>query len=457
MGARIVDSSLYGHLWGTPESRAIFDESARLQGWLDVLVALARAQAEEGVIPEDAARAIQDGAAVERLDLDFVSKETRRTGHSTLGVIRGLQRVLPEEAREWVYYGATVQDVTDTWTATAIKRVGELVWRDLGEIEDACLELASAHRDTLMPGRTHGQTGAAITFGWKAAGWADEVRRHRERLREGRSRWLVCQLGDAVGTLAFFGDRGLAIRRRFAEHLGLAEPAISWTSARDRVAEFGGLLASVAAMTARIGNEIYQLQRPEIGELTEGSSRDTVGSITMPHKHNPEISEHLVTLARLVRASAQVLLEGMVTEHERDGRSWKAEWVALPEVCILTATSVAMGSDLVRNLEVNAETMRVNAEAGGWFSSEALLARLAPKLGKHRAQQLLQDVLDDAVQRGSDLAGAVLSSKALRDHLEEEEIAALIARPGTGFAAEMVNEVVRRAKEARAEEEDTWS
>jgi adenylosuccinate lyase len=153
----------------------------------------------------------------ERLDLAFVAEETRRTGHSTLGLIRGLQRILPASAAEWVYYGATVQDLTDTWTALAMRSVGSILWRDLRSVERLLLELAERHRDTAMAGRTHGQAGSPITFGLKAASWADEIGRHLERLRQGASRWLVGQLAGGVGTLAFFGESGLELRRRFCE------------------------------------------------------------------------------------------------------------------------------------------------------------------------------------------------------------------------------------------------
>jgi adenylosuccinate lyase len=364
VGARITDSALYGHLWGTEELRSIFDEPARIQSWLDILAVLARAQAEEGLMPGDKADAIAQHAQFQLLDLAAISEATRRTGHSTLGLIRGLQEVLPPEAREWVYYGATVQDLTDTWTALTMKRVGAAVWRDLRLVEAALLELAEQHRDTLMVGRTHGQPGAPITFGYKVAGWADEIRRHLHRLREGSDRWLVGQLGGAVGTLAFFGDRGLPLRRRFCALLGLADPGISWLSSRDRVEEFVHLLTLAASTVARMGNEIFELQRPEIGELREPASPEIVGSITMPHKRNPEMSEHLVTLSRLIRASAGVLLESIVQEHERDGRSWKAEWVAFPEVCLLTATALDLAHRILADLEVDAEAMRRNLSGG---------------------------------------------------------------------------------------------
>jgi adenylosuccinate lyase len=360
VSARITDSTMYSHLWGTPELRAVFDEEARIQGWLDVLAGLARAQAREGLVPTAAAEAITRTARVELLDLDRVAAGTRETGHSTLGLIHELRRVLPEGAREHVYVGATVQDVTDTWTSLAIRRVGGIVWRDLRAIEDRLLDLAVQHRDALIAGRTHGQPGAPATFGWKAASWADEVRRHLERLREGSDRWLVAQLGGGLGTLVDFGADPLAVRARFAADLGLGDPTISWLSSRDRLAEFGHLLALVCGTLARIGEEVYELQRPEIGELGEPRADTVVGSITMHHKRNPEGSEHLDTLARLVRANAGVLTESVVSQHERDGRAWKAEWVALPEVCLLTGSALAIGRRLVDGLEVNTDRMTQN-------------------------------------------------------------------------------------------------
>ena len=452
----MTDSTLYRHLWGTDETRAIFDEPARLRSWLDILVALADAQAELGIVPAEAAQAIRTGAVVERLDLSFVASETRRTGHSTLGLIHGLQRILPASAAEWVYYGITVQDLTDTWTALAMRSVGSILWRDLRAVERLLLGLAERHRDTPMAGRTHGQGGSPITFGFKAASWADELGRHLERLRQGASRWLVGQLAGGVGTLAFFGEAGPRLRHRFCERLGLADPGMSWTTSRDRLAEFTALLAMVSGTLARIGNEVYQLQRPEIGELREATRPGAVGSITMPHKRNPETAEHLVTLWRLVRAAAGTTQEGMVQEHERDGRGWKAEWVAFPEACQLTVTALDLARGLLEGLEVDERRMAGNLLAhGGYAASEALLAALAPRVGKHRAQDLLQRVLGEARRQGRSLEEAAAGSEVARE-LMTGEFRSLLERPQTGAAGAIVDEVVRRAVERRAAEPEAW-
>ena len=455
MGARLTDSALYGHLWATDELRAVFDEQARLRSWLEILVTLAEAQAELSVIPVEAAEAIRDAASVDALDLEFVAAETVATGHSTLGLIHGLQRVLPPEAREWVYYGGTVQDLTDTWTALAMRRVGEVAWRDLRAIEDSVLELARQHRDTPMAGRTHGQPGAPITFGLKAATWADEVSRHLDRLREGMPRWSVGQLAGAVGNLAFFGDRGLELRHAFCDRLGLGDPGISWTTTRDRPAEFTLVLSMIAGTMGRIGNEVYQLQRPEIGEVRESASPSGVSSITMPHKRNPELAEHLVTLARLVRVEATVLLEGMVAEHERDGRGWKAEWVALPEVCLLTGAALSFCRRVLEGLEVDVEGMRRNLEASSFSASERVLAALSPTLGKHRAQARLQELLAQARRDGGSLQDALMADDEIGGRLSDDVVSSL-AQTDTGAAAAMVDEVLARAARARADEPERW-
>jgi adenylosuccinate lyase len=455
VGARIAESALYGHLWGTDELRGVFGEEARIRDWVWILVQLAEAQAELGIIPKRAAAAIARTATTGRLDLTRVARATRETGHSTLGLIQGLQEVLPVEAADWIYYGATVQDLTDTWTARAIRRVGAVVWRDLRAIEAELLDLAEGHRDTPMAGRTHGQPGAPVTFGWKVAGFADEVRRHLDRLREGAPRWLVGQLGGAVGTLAFYGDPGPELRRRFCERVGLGDPGISWLASRDRVAEFVLVMALVASTLGRLGNEILELQRPEIAEVSEPATPGAVGSITMPHKRNPELSEHLVTLSRLVRANAGVVLEGLVAEHERDGRGWKAEWVALPEVCLLTGVALEIGRRVVGGLEVDAEAMRRNLDApGGMLGSEHLLASLAPGLGKHRAQALLQEALAAGRQKGLRLEEAVAASEDLRPHVPAD--VGHSSDPDVGAAGAMVDEIVGRARLARSKERDTW-
>ena len=166
--AHPADSAIVGHLWTTPEASALFSDAGRTQAWLQILAALAQAQADAGLIPTGAAAAIRAHADVALLDLDLVAEQTRRTGHSTMGLITALRAVLPEQAREWVYYGATVQDLSDTWFALVSRAVGDIAERDVTRMRDRALALAGQYRDTPMCGRTHGQPGLPVTFGFKA-------------------------------------------------------------------------------------------------------------------------------------------------------------------------------------------------------------------------------------------------------------------------------------------------
>jgi adenylosuccinate lyase len=438
------DSAVYGHLWGTPELHDLLDDTGRTRGWLAVLAALARAQAKLGLIPDAAADAV-GRLRVEDVDLAAVAAGTRATGHSTLGLIRELRTLLPPDAREFVYYGATVQDVTDTWFATVFRAVLDVLERDVTRCRAAALALARAHRDTVCCGRTHGQPGLPVTFGFKAAVWASELGRHRERIAQARPRLQVVQLGGALGTLEFFGDAGIELLTGFADELDLGVPETPWITARDRVAEFATLLALVTGTLSKIGNEIYELQRPELGELSEPFTPGQVGSITMPHKRNPELAEHLDTLGRVVRANAGLAIEGMTALHERDGRGWKAEWLLVPESSLLSGAALGYAARLLEGLVVHGERMRANLDAQrGYVLSEPVLRRLSAKLGKHAAHEAVYAATMAGLEKGVDLATALRDAGLVADGaLTEDELAEALDPAGAlGAATAFVDRVL---------------
>jgi len=439
------DSAVYRHLWSTDEVRALLDDTGRTQRWLDILAALAESQAEHGIVPAAAAAEISQHARVELVDLDRVAAETRATGHSTLGLIRVLREALPPSCAEWVYVGATVQDITDTWFALVMRDMLDVVERDVARCRAAAAGLAREHRDTLMCGRTHGQPGLPITFGYKAAVWVGELDRHLERIAQARPRLQVAQLGGALGTLEFWGEQGPALLDTFASKLGLGVPDMPWITARDRLAEFATLLAFVTGTLGKIGNEIYELQRPEIGELAEPFTSGQVGSITMPHKRNPELAEHLDTLARCVRADAGTALEGLVALHERDGRGWKAEWLWLPEMCLLTAAALSFAARLLEGLQVNEARMRANLDAQrGYPMSEPVMRLLAARLGKHVAHERVYAATMTGIENGVDLATALRDAGLVGPEAlsEDELVAALDPHGALGATGAFVDRVL---------------
>ena len=278
--------------------------------------------------------------------------------------------------------------------------------------------------------------------------WAAELLRHRERIAQARPRLQVVQLGGALGTMEFWGPAALDLLDSFAARLELGVPETPWITARDRVAEFATLLALVTATLAKIGNEIFELQRPELGELSEPFTQGQVGSITMPHKRNPELAEHLDTLGRVVRANAGLAVEGMTALHERDGRGWKAEWLILPErASLLTGAALGFAARLLEGLQVHAGRMRANLDAQrGYVLSEPVLRLLTERIGKHAAHDAVYQATMAGLDAGVDLATAVRDAGLVGPGLltEDELAAALEPAHALGAATAFVDRILAR-------------
>ena len=454
MPSHISESLIYRNSWGTDESRAIFDDVPRTRSWLEILATLAEVQAEVGLIP--AKEAVKVAEACRHLDLDTeffeeVRKGFEATNHTTLGLIRAVQQRCPDQSGEWLYYGATVQDLSDTWTMMALGRMWSIVFREMRELEANLLTLAEKHRDVVMSGRTHGQPGLPITFGFKAAVWAREARRHISRLKEIRPRLGVGQLAGGVGSLSSLGPQAFELQEKFFARLGLRPPDVSWTTARDVLVEWFQILTLVSGTMDKIGHEVYNLQRAEIGEITEGFVSGTVGSITMPHKRNPEIAEHLGTLARVIRYNTALLAESQVHDHERDGRAWKSEWAVLAETNMAAAKMLALTNTMTAHLVVHPERALANLEASrGFVLSEAVMLALADRVGKQSAHTLVYETAMKAHDADRPLKDAVLDNPAIRQHLSTEAIEDLFDyRRHTGRCRELVDRVVEMAKKER--------
>ena len=426
MSVWTINSRVYGHAWSTQALRDIFEDRPRTMAWLEILAVLAEVQAEFGLILKKDAdeiaatcRAIDvDGAFLDELAAGY-----RKTGHSTMGLIEAVQKRCPGTSGEWFYYGATVQDLTDTWLMTALKQARQIIAADLEELSQALEDLARSHRDTVMAGRTHGQQGLPITFGFKAAGWLCEVRRHAARLQENASRMDVGQLCGGVGSLSSLGTDALELQARFCERLGLKAPAMSWTVSRDQFAEWTNVLVLISATTDRIGHEVYNLQRSELGEVSEGFVEGTVGSITMPHKRNPETAEHLGTLFRVARTHAAIVAESLVHDHERDGRSWKSEWHSLPELTMSTGKALELLKKMIANLIVHEDRMLANLEAAkGYTLSEAVMLALAGRIGKQSAHKLVYKAAMRAQEQGAALKDTLLCEDAIMTHFTLDEV-----------------------------------
>jgi 3-carboxy-cis,cis-muconate cycloisomerase len=445
--SHFIDFQLFGDQFSTPEIRAVFEERTMLQRWLDVEAALAGAQADLQLIPREAADAIARAARVENLDFVTIKRDLAVTAHPLVPVVRELARVAGEGGR-WVHWGATTQDVLDTAMVLQVKTAHEILRRDLFTLTQELADLAEAHRDTLMAGRTHAQQALPITFGFKVATWVAECLRQIERLDEAAPRLFVGELGGAVGTLAGFGPHGEAVQRKALERLGLGVPLIAWHASRDTIAEFVAHLALTGGTLARVANEVIQLQRSEIGELEEPFALGKVGSSTMPHKRNPAHAERIVAIGRLLRGLAATALETTVAAHERDMSVGRAEWVLVPEAACLAAAALHWSLVVVRGLRVNTGRMKENLNRlGGLLLSEPVMLKLGETIGRNEAHDLVYGVAMKAVDGLGSFRELLLADPRISAALTPEALDELLDPAAyTGLAGAFVDRVVREAR-----------
>lgn len=447
MPAHILDSRFLGDLYGTLEMRAVFDDLALLQRWLDAEVALAEAEAELGLIPAAAAREIAAKARAEKLDHARIKELVDRTVHPIVPVIRALAEACEGGAGEYVHWGATTQDIMDTGSVLQVKQAAGILDDRLADLCGVLADLARRHRDTAMAGRTHGQQALPVTFGFKAAVWLAECLRHRERLAQLEPRVLVGQFAGAAGTLASVSENGLAIQEKMMARLGLDVPVIGWHTARDGIAEFVAWLGLVASTMGKIAQEIVDLQRTELAEVEEPQEEGKVGSSTMPHKRNPMLCEAVVALGKLVRQQVPAALDAMGHSHERSWTCEHVEWSVVPEACVMTDGAVNWTAKVLRGLAVKPERMRANLDAlGGLMLSERVMLALGKKIGRQSAHDLVHACARTSVEEVQAFREVLAADARVAKHLPAAQIDALLD-PGsyTGLAGAFVDRVLAQA------------
>jgi 3-carboxy-cis,cis-muconate cycloisomerase len=448
MPAHVIDSLFFRDLFGTSAMRAVFDDIALLQKWLDYEAALARAQASLGMFHSTIADEITRQGRAEWFDPPRLKQEIDSTVHPLIPVIRALAERCSPDARRYVHWGATTQDVMDTALVLQMRDGLALIEVAMAELDEHLAHLARTYRDTPIAGRTHGQQALPTTFGAKAAGWLAELRRHAERLAQARPRILTGQFGGAVGTLAGLGESTVdpfAVQTALMRELDLGVPVIAWHNSRDTIAECALLLCQMAAFAGRIAHEVIDLQKSELGEVEEPFTSDKVGSSTMPHKRNPMLCEAVVTLARLCRDKAATAIDTLVwNEHERDWASFQMEWAYVPEVFIMSHAALTLIGQIIAGLRVNPDRMRRNLDlTGGLLLAERVMFALATHIGRGAAHEIVHDCAMRALDSGETFQAVLCTDERVYAWLSCETIAALLDPVSyTGIAAQNVDRVL---------------
>ena len=411
--------------YGSAEMRKIFEEDARVQKLLDVEAALAWAHAEVGNIPRRDAEKIAKMATTQHVKLERVKAIEKEIKHDVAALVRALAEVCGPSGA-YVHLGATSYDVVDTANSLQLKDAMDIIEKKLTYLRSILQEKTARYKGTVMIGRTHGQHALPITLGFKFAVWTSEVSRHLERLQGCRDRVLVGKMSGAVGTQAGLGEHAPRIQELVMKRLGLRAAEISTQIVqRDRYAELICLLALLATSLENFATEIRELQRPEIGEVSESfEAEKQVGSSTMPHKRNPETCERVCGLARIVRSLAVPAMENVVTWHERDLTQSSAERFIFPEACILTDYLVDLMTGIISNLKVDEQRMLQNIQLSqGRAMSEAVMMALTRKgVNRQEAHELLRKLTIKSEAEKKPFREILLGDGFVCGKLSEKEI-----------------------------------
>jgi 3-carboxy-cis,cis-muconate cycloisomerase len=436
-----------------PGIRALYTLEARWQAWLDVEVALAKAQAELDIVPSEAAEAIARAARLELFERTRIEEGFARTGHTLVPLVWELARVVGDPHGGWVHWGATTQNITQTGDLLVLRQAHRILLRLIGEVLAAMADLAQRGADMVLAGRTHGQHAVPATFGYKVAVWIDELLRHVERMQQAAPRLFVAMLGGGAGTFASLGKRGPLVQAGIAKHLGMGSMKVPSRALADHRAENICLLGMLGATCAKVGREIYTLMKTEFGEVEEPVPPGTVGSSTMPQKRNPKLCQDVIALCADVRACVPLALEAMQTEHEADRTTSLMMDVAEARASIAMGDALSRLGAVTRELGLDPARMRRNLElGGGLIMAEAVMLQLATTLGRQHAHDVVYDAAQAAFVEGRAFSAVLAADPRVTAHLERAAIDRLLDPVAyTGLCADMAREAAERARRAAAD------
>ena len=422
--------------YSRPAMKRVWSDENKAELWLKVELAVCEAWTQEGVIPQEDMERLR-GAKYDHARMMEIQAVVR---HETNAFLSSVTEGLGPEGR-WLHLGLTSSDKLDTALGLQFGQAGELLLEDMDEAIEALESQAVKHKDTIMMGRTHGVHAEPVTFGLKAALWWDEMRRQRGRLVAALDDVRVGKISGAVGTHATVPP---SVEDRVCQELGLKVAAISnQIIQRDRHAHFISTLALIAASLEKIATEIRSLQRTEIHELEEPFDEGQKGSSSMPHKRNPELSERVCGLARLIRGHSVTALENVALWGERDISHSSAERIILPDACLALDYILSIFTRVMRDLRVYPQRMWENIESsrGLIFSQRVLLELVDKGMAREDAYAIVQRNAAVGWDQGEDFRQLIKSDEETATYLSEKELDELF---DYGYYTRYVDETFQR-------------
>ena len=401
-----------------PDMGRIWSDENRFRTWLAVEVAATQTLAEAGIVPKDAARAIQQRAD---FNLNRIAEIEAEVRHDVIAFTTAVAEIVGPHSR-WFHYGLTSNDVVDTSQALLTQQASAIIASDLEKLSDVLERRAWEFKDTPMIGRTHGIHAEPISFGFKLANWYSETQRNIARFRTAAEDMRVGKFSGAVGTFAHLSPE---LEENMCKRLGLKAAAISsQVIQRDRHAAYLATLAVIACTLDKVATELRHLQRTEVREVEEFFSEKQKGSSAMPHKRNPITLEQISGLARVVRSNAQAAFENVALWHERDISHSSVERIIIPDSTTLVDYMLQKTRHVLDTMFVYPERMKSNLESTGGlvFSGQLLLDLVEHGVSREDAYRAVQNHAMRAWKEDLNFRDLVLKDKSITGRLPRQQI-----------------------------------
>jgi adenylosuccinate lyase len=429
----------------------IFTQEKKLENWLKVEAVLAKAHAELGTIPNEAAEEIQKKANLKHVKLERVEEIDKKIHHDLMAMVKALAEQCKGNAGKYIHLGATSYDIEDTALALQLREGLNYLKSSLIELLKVLTNKAERTKQLVCIGRTHGQHAIPTTYGMRFGVWVYEIDRHISRLNQVLERISYGKMSGAVGTMASFGDKGMKVQEKVMKELDLNPVLIAnQIIQRDRHAEIISLTALIGQTLAKIARENRILQRNEIAEMFEPFKKKQVGSSTMPHKRNPHKSERICSLARVLKSNVVIALDNMVLEDERDLTNSASERVLFPENFVFLDFMLEQITKNLKGIEFNKKNIEknLNLTKGACLAEKIMVHLVERGIGRQEAHEILRQAAIQA--RNKDIFMYELLSKdpKIKDKFTEKELKSLLNPHNyIGTAIEQVERVVNQIKD----------
>ncbi|POT56427.1 adenylosuccinate lyase family protein [Citrobacter amalonaticus] len=390
----VFDSDLYSPLFTEERMHQIWSDENLVNCWLKFETTIARVQSELGIIPLQAADEIEH--TCQKLDVDWpaLAQGTQTVGMAIKPLIDQISAAGTPLVSQYLHWGCTTQDLLDSGVAMRLQQTLRLLYQQLTDVGDEMKSMALRHIRTVMVARTNSVDASATTWGLHVSSYLTEINRHLIRLRQIYPRAITGLFGGAVGNLASVGPQGMVTRDRLMKALGLNVPSGVNNASQDAIVEVVQCFALIHGTLCRLANDVETMGRTPVAEVLEGEGGG--GSSTMPHKANPRASNMIQTLARMGWMYASGAPAMLDQQDVRAASMRVLNWTILPEASNALSASLKRARSLLSHLIVNEEKMLANFNCSQFFiMSESLSMRLASKIGREPAYNLVKNMLKD--------------------------------------------------------------